>query len=137
MRLSLLRAPTMPDAQADMHTHEIAWAIYPHLGTYTESDVAQVAYAFNTPFKCEYCVQLTVLCEVDTANSSIVRAQDQSIETTFKTIECPFKVEGAPNIVLETIKRGEDDSFSKSEGGTVILRLFEQYGGHARATLKM
>lgn len=41
----------------------------------------------------------------------------------------------APNVILETIKRGEDDEAD----GTfcVILRLFEQYGGHARGVLKM
>lgn len=41
---------------------------------------------------------------------------------------------GADNVVLETVKRGEADR----EGGperTVVLRLFERYGGHARATL--
>jgi len=52
MRLSLLRAPTQPDADCDMGTHRFSWAIYPHVGTFTESDVAQVAYAFNSPLRC-------------------------------------------------------------------------------------
>lgn len=50
MRLSLLRGPTQPDADCDMGTHHFSWTIYPHLGTLVESDVAQVAYAFNSPF---------------------------------------------------------------------------------------
>lgn len=47
----------------------------------------------------------------------------------------PITLENAPNVILETIKRGEDDEAD----GTfcVILRMFEQYGGHAKASLKM
>lgn len=51
MRLSLLRSPTEPDPKADQGTQEMSWAIYPHLGTLVESDVPQVAYAFNSPMK--------------------------------------------------------------------------------------
>ena len=53
MRLSLLRSPTEPDPHADQGTQEMSWAIYPHLGTLAESDVPQVAYAFNVPMKRE------------------------------------------------------------------------------------
>ena len=51
-------------------------------------------------------------------------------------------MEGAHNVFLETIKRGEDDSFEeavnlddKSKTTTVILRLYEAYGGYAQARL--
>jgi alpha-mannosidase len=51
-------------------------------------------------------------------------------------------VEGARNVFLDTVKRGEDDSFEKavnlddkSATTTVILRLYEAYGGHAHARL--
>lgn len=53
MRLSLLRSPTMPDANADQGAHEFAFGIYPHVGTYSESDVAAVAEMFNNPMKRE------------------------------------------------------------------------------------
>lgn len=51
----------------------------------------------------------------------------------------PFRVAGAPNVMLETVKRGEDDEHRAggNDKATVILRLFEQFGGHAKATLKM
>lgn len=82
-----------------------------------------------------------------------------------------FTIEGARNVFLETVKRGEDDNFSwhptaldsensstdsgdsgttfatastTGTGGsdfgpnmTVILRLYEAYGGHAHARLKI
>jgi alpha-mannosidase len=38
-------------------------------------------------------------------------------------------------IVLETIKRGEDDEANGNK--TVLLRLYEGKGGRAKATLKM
>lgn len=53
IRLSLLRAPTAPDPDADQGQHNFAFAIYPHEGTFAQSDVADVAYAFNTPMRCE------------------------------------------------------------------------------------
>ena len=49
--------------------------------------------------------------------------------------DSPFVVEGARNVFLETVKRGEDDSFKetvnlddKSVMMTVILKLYEDYG---------
>lgn len=49
----------------------------------------------------------------------------------------PFWLEGSQNIILETIKRGEDDDFkSKSASKTVILRLYEAFGGHGRVQLR-
>lgn len=113
MRLSLLRGPTMPDADTDMGKHEFSFAIYPHVGTYTESDVTQVAYAFNAPMR--------------------LRLGSAGVAST--SLEHPFKVTGANNVILETVKRGEDD---KKHGlTTLVLRVFEQYGGAAKATLKM
>ena len=52
-------------------------------------------------------------------------------------------MEGARNVFIETIKRGEYDSFEevvdlgddKSGRTSVILRLYEAYGGHAQARL--
>lgn len=39
-----------------------------------------------------------------------------------------FRIDGAPNVVLDTIKRAEDSD-------DIILRLYEAYGGHATARL--
>ncbi|KAG8887766.1 Glycoside hydrolase, 38 vacuolar alpha mannosidase [Tulasnella sp. 332] len=45
----------------------------------------------------------------------------------------PFIVENASNVILDTVKRGDDDS---SDGDpTIILRFYEAYGGHARANV--
>jgi alpha-mannosidase len=39
--------------------------------------------------------------------------------------------------MLETVKRGEDDKWTGDGEKTVILRLYEHFGGHARAALHM
>ena len=51
MTLSLLRASTEPDGEADQGPHEFSFGILPHAGTYAESDVQTVAHAFNTPLQ--------------------------------------------------------------------------------------
>jgi alpha-mannosidase len=48
----------------------------------------------------------------------------------------PFSLVNGPNVQLETVKRAEDDDH-KSSKATIIIRLFEQFGGHAKPTLKM
>jgi alpha-mannosidase len=74
-----------------------------------------------------------------------VRYLFEGDDTLLSSLGSPFVVEGANNVFLETIKRGEDDSFGSNdydwdkEGTTVtvVLRLYEAYGGHARARLRI
>lgn len=49
-----------------------------------------------------------------------------------------FRLSGAPNVFIDTVKRGDDDSFSalsRPTSQTVILRLFEAFGGQGQATI--
>jgi len=48
MRISLLRGPMRPDADADRGKQAFSIAIYPHRGSYEQSNVQQVAEEFNT-----------------------------------------------------------------------------------------
>lgn len=67
-----------------------------------------------------------------------VRTVPQSIRFHPIVSKPPFWLEGTPNVFLETIKRGEDDDFeSKSASKTVILRLYEAYGGHGHVQLRV
>jgi alpha-mannosidase len=73
----------------------------------------------------------------------IVRCLPAGRPDILSSIQSPFVVEGARNVFLDTVKRGEYDSFEKavnldddkSVTTTVILRLYEAYGGHAHARL--
>lgn len=48
----------------------------------------------------------------------------------------PFRVAGASSVILDTIKRSDDDDFLSSKASqSVICRLYESMGGHARASL--
>lgn len=115
MTLSLLRGSRMPDPTLDVGTHEFSFAVYPHAKSFGESDVPAVAAVFNNPVRLRTCGGLGLGAGGFTG--------------------IPFSVTCAPNVVLETIKRGEDDVASGAT--TTIVRLYEHQGGTARATVSM
>lgn len=118
MRLSLLRAPKAPDAHADMGRHHIRYAILPHEGA-LDSRTIRAGYNFNHPL-------------VLRANSSV-----QPPTQPFQAVS----VQGAPSLVLDAIKRGEDDedisrdTLPKRPGKSVILRVYESLGGKSRGRI--
>ncbi|OOG00157.1 glycoside hydrolase family 38 protein [Aspergillus carbonarius ITEM 5010] len=117
MRLSLLRASKAPDAHADMGRHRIRYAILPHAGP-LDSRTIRAGYNFNHPLVLE------------PASSS--KATD-----AFKSIS----LEGSPSLVLDAVKRGEDDedvtrdNLPRRAGQSVILRIYESLGGKSRGTI--
>ncbi|OIW34878.1 glycoside hydrolase family 38 protein [Coniochaeta ligniaria NRRL 30616] len=119
MRLSLLRSPKAPDAHADMGTHTIRWAILPHRGELGHTTVRK-AFEFNNPLKLVSGTE-TALLEAKTP---------------------PVKLSGDPALVLDTVKRGEDDEdVSRGElpvkkGKSVILRIYDSLGGRAKGTVE-
>lgn len=62
---------------------------------------------------------------------------DEFTSAPFMTAKPPFTISGAHNVILETIKRGEDDDFKSGANPTVVLRLYEAFGGHARVKLSI
>ncbi|KAG6862107.1 hypothetical protein C0995_005917 [Termitomyces sp. Mi166 len=135
LRISLLRSATAPDAEQDqgllgrflpvqiilnrdVGEHKFSWAVMPHEGHFLESDVPIAAYLYNSPLRVRYI--------------------PHDGDTTMMCLHSPFTVEGARNVFLETVKRGESDDFSKNSGTTtVVLRLYEAFGGHAKARLRI
>ncbi|KAJ6546194.1 glycoside hydrolase family 38 protein [Mycena vulgaris] len=118
LRISLLRAATEPDAEQDQGEHTFSWAVMPHKGHFLESDVPVAAYLFNS--------QLHIRALGAGASARALHSNHS-----------PFTVSGAPNVFLETIKRGEDDTLKASGATTVVLRLYEAFGGHAQAQLRI
>jgi alpha-mannosidase len=78
LRISLLRSPKSPDPEADMGTHEFAYALLPHAGGWREGGVLREAVLFNAPLR----------------------------RTTGLATEPFATVDG--DLVLDTIKRAED-----------------------------
>lgn len=71
---------------------------------------------------------------------SAVRYVPEDIANHLFKIKPPLTIEGAHNVFLETIKRGEDDDFGSSNPfatTSVVLRLYEAFGGHARIKLNV
>jgi alpha-mannosidase len=102
----------------------------PHVGHFLESDVPQAAYLFNSPVHGRSLPPTRVTCVIDP--STVRCVQDDRVESVLSTMRPPFGVSGARNVFLETVKRGDDDDKHTT---TVVLRLYEAFGGHARAKL--
>jgi len=120
MRLSLLRSSKAPDAHADMGRHHIRWAIMPHMGALS-ADTVRAAYNFNNPMML---VSLT--------------GPEKAEKDLFNSIT----LTGTKSLVLDCIKRGEDDEdvsrgeLTTREGRSVILRIYESMGGKSRGTIQ-
>jgi len=98
LRVSLLRSPKSPDPEADMGTHEFAYALMPHAGGWREAGVLREAALFNAPLRW----------------------------TTVGPAE-PFAIVDG-DLVLETIKRAEDSDdlvlrFYEPYGGRGVARV--------------
>jgi alpha-mannosidase len=83
MRLSLLRAPTHPDPDADQWSHSFTYALLPHPGDWREAGVIAAAEDLNTPLR--------------------VVGSNLPIGTSRSLIEVD-----TPQVIVEAIKRAED-----------------------------
>ncbi|KAL8999670.1 MAG: hypothetical protein Q9169_001487 [Polycauliona sp. 2 TL-2023] len=121
MRLSLLRAPKAPDAHADMGRHHIRYAILPHAGP-LDSRTVRTARNFNHPLKFFH----------GPSTPRKIYSELNSLQLT-----------GSPALILDTIKRGEDDEdvsqgeLPNRKGRSVIIRVYESLGGKARGTIRI
>ncbi|KAF7561660.1 hypothetical protein G7046_g2482 [Stylonectria norvegica] len=123
-RLSLLRSPKAPDLNADMGLQRFRYAIAPHKGDFSEAAVKRAGYNFNYPLRL-----LSAGSKDDVALANSVLGS--------------IKLEAPPDVILETIKRGEDDQehdghypLKNRSGKSIIVRLYEALGGSSIAKLK-
>lgn len=97
LRLSLLRAPTSPDPEADQGEHRFVYSLLPHAGSWQGCTPAE-GYQLNDPviiFPCK---------------SNQTAKQNTTLES--------FVSSSSENVIVETIKSSED-------GKGFIFRLFE------------
>ena len=100
--------------------HRIRYAIMPHTGA-LDSRTVRTAYNFNHPMRL--------------VSSTSGNAVDTSI---FRAIT----VDGNPSLILDCIKRGEDDEdvsrgdLPKRKGRSIILRVYESMGGTSRGLIQ-
>jgi alpha-mannosidase len=117
MRLSLLRSPKAPDANADMGRHHIRYAILPHSGSLSQTTI-KTAFNFNNPMR------------LLSSDSKVVKSLS------------PIRLTGSPSLVLDGVKRGEDDEgisitdLPTRSGRSVIVRIYDSLGGTSNGTIE-
>ena len=116
LRLSLLRSSTVPDPNQDQGFHQFSFAVAPHRGSFAESRIPVAGRLFNSA-------------------PHVRRIEPRAGE---KMARPTFEMRGDRNIVLDTVKRGEDDHFTSTNSSqTVVLRIYEAYGGHGTMVLRI
>ena len=100
LRITLLRAPTWPDAEADRGVQHFRYAIYPHMGTWDKAETIHRAYELNQPLVTE---QMFVHAGSLPATHSFV------------------SLEGTPNVVLTAVKKAEGND-------ALVFRMYEATG---------
>jgi alpha-mannosidase len=104
LRLSLLRAPTWPDPEADQGHHHFHYALYPHAGTWKDALTVRHGWEYDYP--------LTAV--VTTAHAGSLPAEHS------------FASASPDNVVLTAIKKAEDEK-------GLIFRIYEWAGKSATA----
>jgi alpha-mannosidase len=108
LRLSLLRAPTWPDPEADQGHHHFSYALYPHSGTWKQALTVRQGYDFNYH-----------LAATQTA------AHGGALPAHFSFLKV-----GADNVVVTAVKKTED-------GDGLLVRFYEWEGKPADVTLTL
>ena len=104
LRLTLLRSPKWPDAEADMGHHHFHYALYPHAGTWKDALTVLHGWEYNYP--------LTAV--VTTAHPGSLPASHS------------FASVAPENVVLTAVKKAED-------ANGLIFRVYEWAGKETTA----
>lgn len=110
MGLTLIKAGTYPNENADMGTHEFTYSLYPHRGRWQEAATVEMAYSLNVPL---------VTAAADGGNGEAGNKTEES-----KDIWSMISID-QPNCFFETIKKAED-------GDGYILRIYENRNARTR-----
>ncbi|MDR2742551.1 MAG: glycosyl hydrolase-related protein, partial [Treponema sp.] len=111
MRISLLRAPTAPDMEADQGEHRFTYAILPFSGSFERAGVVRSAYELNA--------HAAVTCGPVTETGKGTRRSFCSVS--------------GESVIIESIKAPEETGGDRK---TIVLRLYESLGGRTRTTLR-
>lgn len=108
LALTVLKCPDEPDPTADEGYHTFTCALLPHTGDFRAAGVIREAYALNQPL---------LSCPVP-KNSG-------DLSECFSMAECDN-----PAVIIDGIKGAE-------KGDGLILRLYESFGGKAKAKIRV
>ncbi len=109
IRLSLLRASTWPDPEADRGHHQFRYRLLPHAGDLREAGVIDAGYDLNVPVRM-----------VDTTPHAGTLAASGS----FLSVD-------ADHVVVEAVKQ------SDRANGALVIRLYEAWGRRGPVTVQL
>lgn len=137
MRISLLKAGTYPDAHQDEGKHRFRLGIYPHLSSLEHSDVVHAGRIFNAPLTV--ALPNDDVCDIFGSGSRLVEGAPICASASAPAA-MPVRLDNpGGSVILDTVKRGEEDFeyHGKKASGrkTVVCRLYESLGNHAKAVL--
>ena len=106
LRLTLLRSPTWPDAEADRGKQHFTYAIYPHAGSWKQAQTVRRGYELNDP----------LLAQQTFAHTGALPSQH-----SWGTVE-------NANVTLTAVKKSEDEK-------ALVFRMYEWAGTPAEVKL--
>jgi alpha-mannosidase len=106
MRLSLLRAPVVPDPEADQCEHEFTYSLFPHAGDWRMGKVVEEAYKLNVP---------------------VILKQEPQHDGALGESRSFFSVDQSA-LIIETVKNAESEN-------ALVVRLYEAHGTRGTAKL--
>ncbi len=101
LRLTLIKSGIEPDPEADQGHHSFTYSLYPHQGDWFEGETTKEAYELNYPLLA-------------------IMSNNKDKKGSFLPISCSLVNIRANSVILDTIKKAEDDN-------RLILRFYE-YG---------
>jgi alpha-mannosidase len=106
LRITLLRSPTWPDAEADRGHQHFVYSIYPHTGTWKQAQTVRRGYELNDPLKVTQVFAHT------------------------GTLPAEYSWAGVenPNVTLTAIKKAEDSD-------ALVFRMYEWAGTPTQVSL--
>lgn len=106
LELTVLKAGTSPNPEADIGLHEFSYSLLPHTGSLYEAGVIKEAYSFNQPLLC-----------------MPVSAADGELDESFSLVSC-----NRENVIIDTVKAAEN-------GSGVIVRLYDSFDTRTNVTI--
>lgn len=108
MRLTLLKAATYPNEDADREVHKFVYSLYPHAGGWREAQTPHLAYGLNVPLR-----------------AAVTQGNQGSQPALYSLAACD-----AENVMIEVIKQAED-------GDGVIVRMYEYMNQRSKPTVTL
>lgn len=108
LKISLLKAATYPNPEADREEHNFTYSLYPHADDFRRGGTVEQAYMLNIPF--------------ETVN--VAANANGKLPDTYSAVSCDKK-----NVIVDTVKKAE-------VGDATVVRMYDTFDRRENVTLK-